>query len=89
MKDDALLAHLNRLLKLVELARHAVPEDRACLERTIQLVSIARQVVAQAREQRERAKRLAEKAEAGAVFQRNEQVILLAELRMMRGRTSR
>jgi hypothetical protein len=72
---------------LAELARHAEPEDRARLEHTIHLVSIARQAVAQAREQRERAKRLAEEAEAEAVFQRNEQVILLAELRMMRNRT--
>ncbi len=81
---DTLRAHLDRL---VELARHAEPEDRACLEHTIHLVSIARQAVVLAREQRERAKRLAEEAEAGAVFQRNEQVVLLTELRMMRDRT--
>lgn len=81
---DTLRAHLDRL---VELARHAEPEDRARLEHTIHLVSIARQAVVLAREQRERAKRLAEEAEAGAVFQRNEQVVLLTELRMMRDRT--
>jgi hypothetical protein len=81
---DTLRAHLDRL---VELARHAEPEDRACLEHTIHLVSIARQAVVLAREQRERPKRLAEEAGAGAVFQRNEQVVLLTELRMMRDRT--
>jgi hypothetical protein len=72
---------------LAELARHAAPEDRVRLERTIHLVSIARQAVVLAREQRERTKRLVEEAEAGAVFQRNEQVVLLTELRMMRDRT--
>jgi hypothetical protein len=72
---------------LAELARHAAPEDRVRLERTIHLVSIARQAVVLAREQRERTKRLAEEAEAGAVFQRNEQVLLLAGLRMMRDPT--
>jgi hypothetical protein len=81
---DTLRAHLDRL---VELARHAEPEDRACLEHTIHLVSIARQAVVVAREQRERAKRLAEEVEAGAVFHRNDQVILLTELRMIRDRT--
>jgi hypothetical protein len=93
MKDDpdTRCTRLDRLAALAELARHAEPEDRARLEHTIHLVSIARQAVVVAREQRERAKqrakRLAEEAEAGAVFQRNEQVILLTELRMMRDRT--
>jgi hypothetical protein len=77
---------LDRLTALAELAQHAEPEDRARLERTIQFVSIARQAVAQALEQKERAKRLAEENEAAAVFRRNEQVILLAELRLMRDR---
>jgi hypothetical protein len=59
------------------------------LERTIQFVSIARQAVAQTLEQKERAKRFAEENEAAAVLRRNEQVILLAELRLMRDRSSK
>jgi hypothetical protein len=52
MKDDAapLLDHMNRLLELAELARHAAPEDRVRLERTIELISRALLVVAQAQE---------------------------------------
>jgi hypothetical protein len=80
---------LDRLAALAELAQHAEPEDRARLERTIQLVSIARQAVAQALEKKNRAKRLAEENEAAEVFRRNEQLILLAELRLMRDRNSK
>ena len=37
MKDDAdiMIARMNRLLELTELARHAPPKDRARMERTI------------------------------------------------------
>jgi hypothetical protein len=53
MKDDAdiLIGHMNQLLELAELARHAAPEDRVRLERTIQLVGRALQTVARARQQ--------------------------------------
>jgi hypothetical protein len=53
MKDDAdiLIGHMNKLLELAELARHADPEDRVRLERTIELVGRALQTVAQAQQQ--------------------------------------
>jgi hypothetical protein len=53
MKDDAdiLIGHMNQLLELAELARHAAPEDRVRLERTIELVGRALQTVVRARQQ--------------------------------------
>ena len=61
---DTLRAHLDRL---IELARHAQPEDRARLERLIELVSRAHQEVARTRQAAERARRLREEADANLV----------------------
>jgi hypothetical protein len=89
MKDaaDALSGHMNKLLELAELARHAAPEDRARLERTIELVSGALLAVTQAKEAAERARCLREEAEANLVHQQGDLISLLAELHIMRART--
>jgi hypothetical protein len=53
MKDyaDILIGHMNKLLELAELTRHAAPEDRVRLKRTIELVGRALQTVARVRQQ--------------------------------------
>ena len=81
---DTLRAHLDRL---IELARHAQPEDRARLERLIELVSRAHQEVARTRQAAERARRLREEADANLVHQQSDLMALLAELRIMRNRS--
>ena len=86
MKDaaDALSGHMNKLL---ELAQHAAPEDRARLERTIELVSRALLAVIQAKEAAARAQGLREEAEANLVHRQGDLISLLAELHIMRART--
>ena len=81
---DTLRAHLDRL---IELARHAQPEDRARLERLIELVSRAHQEVARTRQAAERARRLREEADANLVHQQSDRIALLAELRIMQNRS--
>jgi hypothetical protein len=81
---DTLRAHLDRL---IELARHAQPEDRARLERLIELVSRAHQEVARTRQAAERARRLREEADANLVHQQSDLIALLAELRIMQNRS--
>jgi hypothetical protein len=80
---DTLRAHLDRL---IELARHTQPEDRARLERLIELVSRAHQEVARTRQAAERARRLREEADANLVHQQSDLITLLAELRIMQNR---
>jgi hypothetical protein len=80
---DTLRARLDRL---IELARHAQPEDRARLERLIELVSRAHQEVARTRQAAERARRLREEADANLVHQQSDLITLLAELRIMQNR---
>jgi hypothetical protein len=77
---DTLLGHANKLLELVELARHAALEDRARLERTIELAGRALLMVAQSQETVQQARGLAEEAEANMVFRQSELTALLAEL---------
>jgi hypothetical protein len=81
---DTLRPHLDRL---IELARHAQPEDRARLERLIELVSRAHQEVARTRQAAERARRLREEADANLVHQQSDLIALLAELRIMQNRS--
>ena len=83
MKDDAytLLGHMNKLLELAELARHAAPEDRVRLERTIELISRALLVVAQEAVKRARCQR--EEADADMEDQWNDLAALLAELQII------
>ena len=85
MKDDAvpLLDHVNRLLELAELARHAAPEDRLRLERTIELVGQALVAVTQAQEAVLQARSLKGQADANLEHRQSELVALLAELRIM------
>ena len=64
---DILCVHLDQL---VELARHAEPEDRARLERTIQLARQAFDAVVLAQQLAQRASPLTEEAEADAVHRR-------------------
>jgi hypothetical protein len=80
---DTLRARLDRL---IELARHAQPEDHARLERLIELVSRAHQEVARVRQGAERARRLREEADADLVHQPSDLIALLAELRIMNDR---
>jgi hypothetical protein len=83
MKDEADILHV-RLEKLLDLARHAAPEDRTRIERTIRLASQAIQEVARAREEAQRAALPKQEAEANMVHQRREQVALPAELHIIR-----
>jgi hypothetical protein len=85
MKDDAdpLFDHMNKLLELAELARHAAPEDRLRLERTIELAGQALLAVARAQEVVEQAKRLRERADIDMVDRQGELAALLAELRIL------
>jgi hypothetical protein len=83
MEDDVLLGHVNRLLELVELARHAAPDDRARLERTIELSMRAVLAIAQSREIMQQAGGLAKESNADLEIRQNELLDLLAELRIM------
>jgi hypothetical protein len=83
MEDDVLLGHVNRLLELVELARHAAPDDRARLERTIELPMRAVLAIAQSREIMQQAKGLGEKPDADLEVRQNELLGLLAKLHIM------
>jgi hypothetical protein len=85
MKDDAdpLFDHMNNLLELAELARHAAPEDRLCLERTIELAGRALLAVTRAQEMVEQAKRLRERADIDMVDRQSELGAFLAELRIL------
>jgi len=85
MKDDIdpLLARMNRLLELRELAHHAAPEDRARIHRTIRLAGRALLAVAQARDVVERARRMRERADADLADRQGELVALLVELQIM------
>jgi hypothetical protein len=91
MKDNAytLLGHMNKLLELAKLARHAAPEDRVYLERTIELISRALLVVAQAQEAVKRARCQREEADADMEHQWNDLAALLAELQIILGDISR
>jgi hypothetical protein len=80
---DTLLGHVNKLLELVELARHAAPEDRVRLERTIELAARALLAVVQAQEAVERARRQTEEADADMVDRQSELAALMAELRIL------
>jgi hypothetical protein len=85
MKDDTdpLLARMNRLLELQELACHAAPEDRARIHRTIKLVGRALLAVAQARDTAERARRRREEADADLANRQGELAALMVELQIM------
>jgi hypothetical protein len=85
MKDDTdpLLARMNRLLELKELARHAALEDRARIHRTIRLAGRALLAVAQARDVVERARRMRERADADLADRQGELVALLVELQIL------
>ena len=85
MKDDIdpLLARMNRLLELKELAHHAEPEDRARIHRTIRLAGRALLAVAQARDMVERARRMRERADADLADRQGELVALMVELQIM------
>ena len=83
---DILCVHLDQL---VELARHAEPEDRARLERTIQLARQVFDAVVLAQQLAQRASPLTEEAEANAVHRRIELTALMAELRIIGDDTSR
>jgi hypothetical protein len=91
MKDDAdtLLGHMNKLLELVELARHAAPEDPARLECTIGLAGRALLALAQAQEAVQQARRLTEEADANMVQRQSELAALLEELRIIGDHTSK
>jgi len=85
MKDDTdtLLSHMNKLLELAELARHAAPEDRVRLERTIELASRALLAVAQAQETVKQAKSQRDRADADMGDRRRDLVAMLAELQII------
>jgi hypothetical protein len=85
MKDDTdpLLARMNRLLELKELARHAAPEDRARIHRTIELVGRALLAVVQARDVVERTQRMRERADADLADRQGELTALMVELQIM------
>jgi hypothetical protein len=83
MKNDVLLGHVNRLLELVELARHAAPDDRARLERTIELSMRAVLAIAQSREIMQQPGGLAKESNADLEVRQNELLDLLMELRIM------
>jgi hypothetical protein len=91
MKDDAdpLLDHMNNLLELAELARHAAPEDRLHLERTIELAGQALLVVAQSQETVLRGMSLREQADANMVDRQSELTALVAELRIIQDHISK
>jgi hypothetical protein len=85
MKDDTdpLLARMNRLLELKELARHAEPEDRARIHRTIRLAGRALLAIAQARDVAERTQRARERADADLTARQGELAALMVELQIM------
>jgi hypothetical protein len=85
MKDDIdpLLARMNRLLELRELAHHAAPEDRARIHRTIRLAGRALLAVAEARDTVERARRRRERADADLADRQGELAALMVELQIM------
>ena len=74
---------MNRLLELKELARHAAPEDHACIHRTIRLVGHALLAVVQARDVVERTQRARERADADLTARQGELAALLVELQIM------
>jgi hypothetical protein len=85
MKDniDPLLARMNRLLELREMAHHTAPEDRARIHRTIRLAGRALLAVAEARDTVERARRRRERVDADLADRQGELAALMVELQIM------